>query len=222
MLKNNLIFILVNNNSLGFLDTGGGTTFLFRKPELSIELDYPYINNNSLDFLPKNVILFCGNDYWANSIYLFDYINKKFKFIYKIPKNVTSYKMLNNKINYCLFEILFENKKEIFLFDTGAALIRNNKNYGVSFLDGKIFDKLKDKYKIIEKYDDDGSPCIIIPEIIVFNTVIKNVKFIRRKKNAFLQFMTKQTGIKHIGAIGGNVLKYFRIICDFKNKMIYL
>jgi hypothetical protein len=119
--------------------------------------------------------------------------------------------MLNNKLNYCLFEILFENKKEIFLFDTGAALIRNNKNYGVSFLDGKIFDKLKDKYKIVEKYDDDGSPCIIIPEIIVFNTVIKNV-----------QFMTKQTGIKHIGAIGGNVLKYFRIICDFKNKMIYL
>jgi hypothetical protein len=222
MLKNNLIFILVNNNLLGFLDTGGGTTFLFRKPELSIELDYPYINENSLAFLPKNVILFCGNDYWANSIYLFDYINKQFKFIYKIPKNVTSYKMLNNKLNYCLFEILFKNKKEIFLFDTGAALIRNNKNYGVSFLDGKIFDKLKDKYKIIENYDDDGSPCIIIPEIIVFNTLIKNIKFIRRKKNAFLQFMTKQTGVKHIGAIGGNVLKYFKIICDFKNKMIYL
>ena len=34
--------------------------------------------------------------------------------------------------------------------------------------------------------------------------------------------MTNQTGIKHIGAIGGNVLKNFRIICDYKDKIIYV
>jgi hypothetical protein len=119
-------------------------------------------------------------------------------------------------------ELEFEGKNEVFLFDTGATNLRNKKNYGISFLDGNIFDKLQDKYKVIKNYDDDGSPCIIIPEIIIFNTIIKNVKFLRREKNAFFNFMTNQTGIKHIGAIGGNVFKNFKIICDYKNKVIYV
>ena len=63
--------------------------------------------------------------------------------------------MLNKKLK-------FEGKNEVFLFDTGATNSRNNKNYGIYFLYGNIFDKLQDKYKVIENYDDDGSPCIII------------------------------------------------------------
>jgi uracil-DNA glycosylase len=34
--------------------------------------------------------------------------------------------------------------------------------------------------------------------------------------------MTNLTGIPHIGAIGGNVLKYFTIIGDFTNKSYYI
>jgi len=221
MLKKNLIFINVIENYLGFLDTGGGMTFQFRNPELNSKLKLMYREELALDFLPKKVIVFFGNDYWNNQIYLFDYIQQKFNFINKIPKNLTPYKMFNNKSNYALFNLQFERKNEIFLFDTGAATTRNNKNYGISFLDGIVFDKLQDKYKVIKKYDDDGSPCIIIPEIIIFNTIVKNVKFLRREKNAFYDFMRKQTGIKHIGAIGGNVFKKFKIICDYKNKVIY-
>jgi hypothetical protein len=221
MLKKNLIFINVIENYLGFLDTGGGMTFQFRNPELNSKLKLMYREELALDFLPKKVIVFFGNDYWNNQIYLFDYIQQKFNFINTIPKNLTPYKMFNNKSNYALFNLQFERKNEIFLFDTGAATTRNNKNYGISFLDGIVFDKLQDKYKVIKKYDDDGSPCIIIPEIIIFNTIVKNVKFLRREKNAFYDFMRKQTGIKHIGAIGGNVFKKFKIICDYKNKVIY-
>ena len=101
--------------------------------------------------------------------------------------------MLNNKLNYALFQLEFEGKNEVFLFDTGATTTRNHKNYGISFLDGNVFDKLQEKYKVMKKYDDDGSPCIIIPEIIIFNTIIKNVKFLKRKKNAFYDFMSNQT-----------------------------
>jgi len=54
------------------------------------------------------------------------------------------------------------------------------------------------------------------------NTIVKNVKFLRREKNAFYNFMSNQTGIKHIGAIGGNVLKNFKIICDYKHNVIYV
>ena len=39
-----------------------------------------------------------------------------------------------------------EEKEEMFLFDTGATLLKNNKNYGISFLDGTLFDKLQKKY----------------------------------------------------------------------------
>ena len=222
MLKNNLIFIKVIDNYIGFLDTGGGMTFQFRHPELNNKIKIIYRDEHAADFLPKKVIVFFGNDYWFNQIYLFDYIQQKFNFINKIPKNLTPYKMLNKKLNYSLFQLKFEGKDEVFLFDTGATIIRNNKNYGISFLDGKVFDKLQDKYKVIKKYDDDGSSCIIIPEIIIFNTMIKNVKFLRREKNVFYNFMSNQTGIKHIGAIGGNILKKFKIICDYKDKVIYV
>lgn len=222
MLKNNLIFIKVSDNFIGFLDTGGGMTFQFRNPELNSKVKLIYREEKALEYLPKKVIVFYGNNYWHDKIYLFDYIQEKFKFINTIPKNLTPYKMLNKNLNYTLFQLKFEGEDEVFLFDTGAATTRNNKNYGISFLDGKVFDKLQDKYKVIKKYDDDGSPCIIIPEIIIFNKIVKNVKFLRREKNAFYDFMSNQTGIKHIGAIGGNVLKNFKIICDYKHSVIYV
>lgn len=222
MLKNNLIFIKVVDNFIGFLDTGGGMTFQFRNPELNSKVKLIYKEDIALDFLPKKTVVFYGNNYWDNKIYLFDYIQEKFKFINTIPKNLTPYKMFNKKLNYVLFQLKFEGNNEVFLFDTGATTTRNKKNYGISFLDGKVFDKLQDKYKVIKKYDNDGSPCIIIPEIIIFNTIVKNVKFLRREKNAFYNFMTNQTGIKHIGAIGGNIFKNFKIVCDYKHKVIYV
>jgi hypothetical protein len=222
MLKNNLIFIKVIDNFIGFLDTGGGMTFQFRHPELNNRVKLIYRDEPAAHYLPKKVIVFFGNNYWDNKIYLFDYIQEKFNFINKIPKNLTPYKMLHKELNYALFQLEFEGKNEVFLFDTGATTTRNNKNYGISFLDGNVFDKLQDKYKVMKKYDDDGSPCIIIPEIIIFNTILKNVKFLRREKNAFYNFMTNQTGIKHIGAIGGNIFKHFKIVCDYKDKVIYV
>lgn len=222
MLKNNLIYTNIIDNFNGFLDTGGGMTFLFRHPELSGELNLRYIDEKSLSFLSKNTIVFCGNDYFKNKIYLFDYVNKKFMFIDKIPKNVKTYTMLNKKLNYSLIEVIFEEKNEKFLFDTGATVRRNNKNSAISFLDGTIFDKLKKKYKTMDKYDDDGSSCIIIPKIIIFDTTIKKAKFLRREQNAFKNFMSTQTGINHIGAIGGNILKNFSIIGDFKKKLFFV
>ena len=34
--------------------------------------------------------------------------------------------------------------------------------------------------------------------------------------------MSNITKVKHVGAIGGNVLKNFNIICDYKNKNFYI
>uniref|UniRef100_A0A6C0KPV5 Peptidase A2 domain-containing protein n=1 Tax=viral metagenome TaxID=1070528 RepID=A0A6C0KPV5_9ZZZZ len=219
VLLNNLIYRKIDKY-VGFLDTGGGMTFQFRNPDIVTNL--PYREEPVLDYLPKKVIVFFGNDYFNNQIYLFDYIHKKFNVIHTVPKRLTPYPMLHKNLNYALFQLEFEGKKEVFLFDTGATTTRNKRNYGISFLDGTIFDRLQDTYKVIKKYDDDGSPCIIIPEIVIFDTIVKNVTFLRKEKNAFSIFMTNQTGIKHIGAIGGNVLKQFKIICDYKNKVIYV
>lgn len=116
-------------------------------------------------------------------------------------------------LNYALFQLQFEEKKEVFLFDTEAITTRNKNNYEISFLDGIVFDKLKDKYKVIKEYDDDGTPCIIIPEIVIFNTSVKNVKFLRRGPNIFHDYMSNQTGIKHIG---GNVLKTLKLYVTIK------
>ena len=60
-----------------------------------------------------------------------------------------------------------------------------------------------------------------IQEIIIFDKKIMNVTFLRREKGAFSR-MSKLTGVKHMGAIGGNVLKHFSVICDYKNKAFYV
>jgi hypothetical protein len=219
MIKNNLLYVNVVGKYLGFLDTGGGFTFQFRKPEL--KTGFKFIKEKDVDYLSKNTIVFYGNDYWRNSIYLFDYINGVFKFINKIPKGMNNYNVYHKNLNFVMIKIIFEEKEEMFLFDTGATLLKNNKNYGISFLDGILFDKLQKKYNVVDKFDDDGSPCIIIPKITIFNKVLKNIKFLRRNKGSF-RWMSSLTGVKHIGAIGGNVLKHFKIICDFKNKKIYV
>lgn len=221
MLKNNLIYLELKNNYLGFLDTGGGHTFLFRDVIKLDKIKYLDIGDDATIF-PKNVVLFVGNDYWKNKIYLFDYLHKRFNFVSSIPKNKLSFKMYNKNKNFSLLDVLFNNINQIFLFDTGAMTVRNGKNYGISFLDGVIFDKLDKKYKRIKNYDDDGSPCVIIPKIVVFGKIIKNVKFLRRNNNNFTQYMSKVVGVKHIGAIGGNVLKHFTIYADFRNKKYWI
>ena len=221
MLKNNLIYLKLKDKYLGFLDTGGGYTFLFRK-DIQINKIKCIDIGCEADLFPKNVVLFVGNDYWKNKIYLFDYMNKKFKFVDTIPKNKLSYQMYYKNKNFSLLKVIFNDKNKMFLFDTGAMTIRNGKNYGISFLDGNLFDNLDKKYKIIKNYDDDGSPCVIIPKIIIFGKIIRNVKFLRRNNNNFEKYMSTITGVKHVGAIGGNVLKYFTIYADFKNKKYWI
>ncbi len=229
MYKNNLIFlpIVINKNKYyGYIDTGGGTTFLFRKKHLlkNIKETNKYIINKDLEKFPQNVIIFIGQDFFKNKIVQFNYPNKIFKELKSIPThNYHRFPMIKSKKNNFIHtDVVFEDKKYTFLFDTGARLDKNNKHSAISFLDGNIFDKLEKKYKIIKNYSDDRSPVIIIPEITVFNKVIKNIKFLRRKNNIFTKWMSNITGIKHIGAIGGNVLKNFDIICDYKNKYYYV
>ena len=62
MLNNNLLYIKVLGKYLGFLDTGGGFTFQFRKQELKTGLKFK--EEKVLDYISKNVIVFYGNDYW--------------------------------------------------------------------------------------------------------------------------------------------------------------
>ena len=70
MLKNNLIFIKVVDNYIGFLDTGGGMTFQFSKPELNNKVKLNF-SDEEITFQSKKVIVFYGNDYWFNKIYTF-------------------------------------------------------------------------------------------------------------------------------------------------------
>ena len=259
--KNNLIFVRlkVNNDEknkekqykqklYGFLDTGGGQTFIFRKHQLikHIKITQKYMETEELEYLPKNVIVFIGQDYFKNKIIEFNYLkqsviemkptqlkkqlnNKSFG-IKNAKHNHKKYEMIkSSKNNFIHVDIIFENKKHRFLFDTGATTTRNNKNsvkndtanYAISFLDGIVFDKLAKKYNIEKNYDQDGSPAMTIQEITIFDKKIRNVKFLRREKGAF-SWMSKITGIKHMGAIGGNVLKHFSIICDYKSKAFYV
>ena len=155
MYKYNLIYypIIINTKKYyGFIDTGGGKTFLFRNKKLlkDIKETNTYLDVKELHKFPNNVILFIGQDYFKNKIFQFDYKNKIVVELNKSPsKNSRKYKQYHmiksKKNNFIHIDIIFENKKERFLFDTGATLDRNKKQYAISFLDGKIFDKMQKK-----------------------------------------------------------------------------
>lgn len=227
--KNNLIYYLIplkeeKKNYYGFIDTGGGKTFLFREKKLIkfVKETSLFIEESKLKNLPKNVIMFIGQNFFKNKIIEFNYKEKTVKELKKYKKKYDYFPMIKSpKNNFIHIDVNFEGSIERFLFDTGATLERNKKQYGISFLNGKLFDKLKKKYKTINNYDDDSSPVIIIPKITIFGKVIKNVKFLRRHKKAFI-WMSNITKINHIGAIGGNVLKNFTIICDYKKNGYYI
>ena len=229
MYKYNLVyypFILNGKKYYGFLDTGGGQTFFFKNKELMKYTDEvsEYKQKKAFWYSDK-VIIFIGQDFFKDKIFRFDYKDKIVEELENnIYKNRREYDMIikNKYTSWIHLDVIFEGKKQRFLFDTGATLNRNNKEYGISFLDGEIFDKLPKSYKIIDSYDQDGSPIVIIPEIIVFDKKIKNAKFLRRNNNNFLKMFSGWTGVKHIGAIGGNILKNFNIICDYKEKKYYV
>ena len=121
MLRRNLLYTKIGNYE-GFMDTGGGAIFKFMEGDLKMK----FIEAKELDFLPKKVIVFIGNDYWRNKIYLFDYVRKRFGFTNAIPK-LLSYKMYNEKMNYAHFKIELDGKEEMFLFDTGTTLTKDKK-----------------------------------------------------------------------------------------------
>jgi hypothetical protein len=234
MYKYNLIyypFILNGKKYYGFLDTGGGQTFFFKNKELMKYTDEvtKYIEiKDFCRYSPNKVVIFIGQNFFKDKVFRFDYKDKIVEEVKRghmeiIYNDRKQYEMVKSKkADFIHIDITFEGKKQRFLFDTGATLERNNKEYGISFLDGEIFDKLPKSYKVIENYDEDGSSVVIIPEITIFDKKIKNVKFLRRNNNNFLVMMSGWTRIKHIGAIGGNILKNFNIICDYKNKKYYV
>ena len=82
MYKNNLIFypLKINNKIYyGFVDTGGGQTFLFRKKELIkyIKETNKYLEETQLNNYPNKVILFIGQDFFKNKIVEFNYKKKR-------------------------------------------------------------------------------------------------------------------------------------------------
>ena len=226
-LIHNLVYLCFDKY-LFFLDTAGPTNNILLDKEFKDKIDIPHIiidetQMKELDgHFTKNVILFVGNSFWKKKIFQFDYQNKKFSFISKIPKKIQkiNFPVYRGYANYGCIDCILEGQKEKFVLDTGASRKGKNKNlYATSFLDGTIFDKLK--YKKIKNYDDDY-PCIIIPEIIIFNQKIKNVKFVRRPPYRFKNYMSKAIGMKCVGAIGGNILKNFNFIYDLKNNKIHI
>ena len=226
-LIHNLVYLCFDNY-LFFLDTAGPTNNILLDKKFKDKIDMPFIIIDDVKMkeleghFPKKVILFVGNSFWKKNIFQFDYHNQKFGLISKIPKQIqkNNFPIYRGYANYGCIDCIFEGREERFVLDTGASRKGKNKNlYATSFLDGTIFDKLK--YEKINNYDED-EPCIIIPEIIIFNKTIKNVKFVRRPQNRFKNYMSKAIGTKCVGAIGGNILKNFNFIYNMKNNKIHI
>lgn len=122
------------------------------------------------------------------------------------------------------------------LLDTGATVILTQEalkrlNDGspraraTSFITASVFDRWRKHHPdwrvIPDAEEGTGQPLIEVPAVTVAGYVVGPVWFTRRPDRAFHTFMAQWMDQRAEGAIGGNVLRFFRIILDYPHAMAY-
>jgi hypothetical protein len=214
MFKNNLPYIQVGQH-IGFVDTGGGKTFRFRNNKKKSK--FQFVEHADLKYHPKHVDLFVARDFLRTKIVRFNYRDNILRFVRSVPRGATQVPSVF-KNGFFHVKGSINGKTYMFLVDTGATLCRKKRNSAISFLDGALFDALADIVTL--HYDDDGSGATTLKLTLFGQT--RKIRFLRRDKDVFHRYMSKVTGVKHVGALGGNALKYFDTILDYHNKNMYL
>jgi hypothetical protein len=94
-----------------------------------------------------------------------------------------------------------------------------------SLISNSIFDQWKKEHPewrvVANAEETSGEPMIEVPELTVAGFTVRNVWFTQRPDNNFSEHFSNWTDKPVVGAIGGNVLKDFRIVLDYPNAVAW-
>lgn len=182
-----------------------------------------------------------GSFFVKGSIWQFDYPNKTIGTIDSInwSKRSTNQipmkmeKNANEKVTgiHSALDIMIKNDTLEVLFDTGATFLPTKKgreyiepkgleSYAGSYLSSKKIKELHRQYPKWPFVEDGsrfggGAAIIKVPQVKIGDQYAENVWFIERPGTNFV----KINGEHLEGAIGGNVMKNFRVIADYRQQV---
>ncbi len=100
------------------------------------------------------------------------------------------------------------------VLDDGGSAIR-----ATCLISTTIFDQWKKEHpewRIVPNAEEgSGEPMIEVPELTIAGYTVKNIWFTQRPDNNFSEHFSNWTDKPVVGAIGGNVLKAFRVVLDY-------
>lgn len=102
----------------------------------------------------------------------------------------------------------------------GRAAIRST-----SFISNSIFQKWKiahPNWRVIDKAEmGSGEAMIEVPEVTIAGYSVGPVWFTRRADKNFHEFMSQWMDRRIEGALGGNALRFFRIVVDYPQQSAF-
>ena len=117
-----------------------------------------------------------------------------------------------------------------FLFDTGATVAVSRETLGVldeggsvvraaSFAAASLFDRWREnhpEWEVVERAERGGRGTMIeVPEVTIAGHTVGPVWFTRRPDRGFHDYMSSRMDRRVEGALGGTLLRYFRVSVDY-------
>ncbi len=179
-----------------------------------------------------------GHGWLGNRTWRFNYLEKKL-FLLDDVKPLSGNKIdlhfKNKQLFYPRIKIEIDGNLLDVLLDTGATsfysetaikkLELTDAFSASSFIRDSVFTKWKKTHpdwKIIEMGDRMGNSDLIqVPILSIAGYEVGPIWFARRTDKGYDVLMSQYMDCKCDGAIGGNVLKFFDIIMDYKNQKAY-
>jgi hypothetical protein len=90
---------------------------------------------------------------------------------------------------------------------------------GTSFITQEVFDRWRSRHpdrRVVEKADGTtGMPMILVPRVQIAGHSVGPAWFTMRHDGNFHQFMSRWMDRRVDGALGGSVLRHFRVTIDY-------
>jgi hypothetical protein len=202
----------------------------------------------SLSWLTQDIDGILGQGWFADRVWTFDYPGHKLTFHGegKAPSSEKAHRMKmgfrkseegRQATRFPRIQVAIAGQALDVLLATGASVavtadaLKSIDDGGpairaTSLISTSIFDQWKKdhpEWRVVSNAEEgSGEPMILVPELTIAGLPVTQVWFTRRPDNNFSEHFSKWTDKPVVAAIGGNVLKGFRVVLDYPNSIAWL
>ncbi len=200
-----------------------------------------------LSWLTKEIDGIIGQGWFADRVWTLDYPGRKLIYhaegkavgsdkAHRVELGFRKNEQGQRAINYPRIEVEVAGEKLDVLLATGSSVsITANALKAIdeggpavratSLISNAIFDQWKKAHPdwrfVPNAEEGSGESMIEVPELTIAGFAVRNVWFTQRPDNNFSEHFSNWTDKPVVGAIGGNVLKEFRMVLDYPSAIVW-